>query len=107
MKKIVMLCAALSVMSAAVALASPQTTTGKKGVKKVTTKVTDVWTCPMTGEKTTASTQAGTPVLVGGKYRVHFCCGGCPESFNKLTDAQKLQKAQIAAKKDSAKTSKG
>src|SRR5579859_2356852 len=105
MKKTVMLCAALSVLSAAVALAGPPKT-GKKGVKKIATKITDVWTCPMTGEKTDAAHQNGTGVVVGA-YRVHFCCGGCPEQFNKLTDKDKLQKAQIAAKKDSAKTSKG
>jgi len=103
MKKIVMLCAALSVLSAAVALADPPAKTGKKA----TAKIADVWTCPMTGEKTDAAHQSGTPVVVGGKYRVHFCCGGCPESFNKLTEKQKLQKAEIAAKKDSSKTSKG
>jgi hypothetical protein len=99
MKKTWMLCAALSVMSAAVAFAGPPKA-GKAA------KITDVWTCPMTGEKTDVAHQSGTPVVVGS-YRVHFCCGGCPESFNKLTQKQKLQKAQIAAKKDSSKTSKG
>jgi hypothetical protein len=33
---------------------------------------------------------------VVGKYKVYFCCKGCPEAFDKLTPAQKLQKAQEA-----------
>jgi hypothetical protein len=33
---------------------------------------------------------------VVGKYKVYFCCKGCPEAFDKLTAAQKLQKAQEA-----------
>ncbi len=33
---------------------------------------------------------------VVGKYKVYFCCKGCPEAFDKLTPEQKLQKAQEA-----------
>ena len=37
---------------------------------------------------------AGSEVV--GKYKVYFCCKGCPEEFDKLTPAQKLQKAEEA-----------
>jgi hypothetical protein len=33
---------------------------------------------------------------VVGKYKVYFCCKGCPEAFDKLTPEQKLQKAEEA-----------
>ena len=37
---------------------------------------------------------AGSEVV--GKYKVYFCCKGCPEAFDKLTPEQKLQKAEEA-----------
>lgn len=62
-------------------------------------KTTDVWTCPMTGEKIANHKGVGAPVVVG-KYTAHFCCGGCPESFAKLSAKEKAAKVAAAVKKD-------
>lgn len=103
MKTTFALFAALSVVSVA-ALAAPPTDTKKPAAKKPATKtvakITDVWTCPMTGEKIADhKTEAGKPEVVGN-YRVHFCCGGCDTTFAKLSDKDKKDKAEAAAKKD-------
>ncbi len=100
MKKSFVLFSALSIFAASAVLAGPPKS-GK--AVKPTTKVVDVWTCPITGEKiTNHKTQAGKPVVVGS-YRAHFCCGGCPSAFAKLTEKDKKAKVEVAAKKDAAK----
>ncbi|HEV2474335.1 MAG TPA: hypothetical protein VGS41_16780 [Chthonomonadales bacterium] len=108
MKRSLALVSALSFLACSAAFAAPpkqHVKPTKKAVKvSKAAKITDVWTCPITGDKTTAATQAGKPVVVG-KYRVHFCCGGCPGAFAKLSKKQQLAKAVAAAKKDSAKKS--
>jgi hypothetical protein len=102
MQKIIAFCAALTVCSSLVALASPQsgTKTAKKPAKKAV-KLIDVWTCPMAGEAVTDHTIKPTDPVVGN-YRVHFCCAGCPEEFAKLSAKDKLAKVQAAAKKEAA-----
>ncbi len=61
--------------------------------------ITDLWRCPITGEAVTKGHEAGTPVVVGS-YRVHFCCGGCPESFAKLSASDKKSKVLALAEKN-------
>ena len=85
MKKIVVLFAALSILSGVTAFAGPP----KKAVKKPTTKLVEVWKCPITGE--TVSNKADKGVVVG-KYKAHFCCAGCPEKFAKMSKKDKLSK---------------
>ena len=102
--------AALSVVSASAVFAAPPKDGKKpvaaKPVVKTTAKVTDVWTCPVTGEKIADhKTEAGKPEVVGN-YRVHFCCGGCDTSFAKLSAKDKTEKAAAAAKKDTDATAK-
>jgi len=72
MKKLVALISAAVLVTSVAAFAGP----GKDGGKK-TAKVTDVWTCPIQMAAVTnhANPEKGTTV---GKYRVHFCCAGCP-----------------------------
>jgi hypothetical protein len=106
MKKIATLCVALSVLSSVVALAAPQTSKpAPKKSTKSTVKLVDLWTCPMTGEAVKDHTvKASDPVV--GKYRVHFCCAGCPESFAKLSAKEKQAKvAELAKKSTSTKKS--
>lgn len=67
------------------------------------TKLVDLWTCPMTGEK--IKDHKGVGEVVFGNYRAHFCCGGCPESFAKLSAADK--KAKLAAALKTEKAAKG
>ena len=99
----------LSVVSASVAFAAPPKEDTKPAPKKPVTKtakVTDVWTCPITGEKIADhKTEAGKPEVVGA-YRVHFCCGGCDTSFAKLSDKDKKAKTEAALKKDTAPVAK-
>lgn len=105
MKKTTFLFATVAGLSAAVALAGPP----KKPVTRKVAKVTEVWTCPMTGEKVAPGHEAGKGSVVG-KYRVHFCCAGCPADFAKLSSKEKTAKAIAAAKKDigtKAETKKG
>lgn len=54
----------------------------------------EVRVCPIMHGMTVKGNGAGTEVV--GKYKVYFCCKGCPEAFDKLTPAQKLQKAEEA-----------
>ena len=99
MKNTTVLFSAVALLSATALFAAPQA--GKAPLK--TAKVTDVWTCPMTGEKIADhKTEAGKPQVVGN-YKVHFCCAGCDTSFAKLSDKDKKTKAAEAAKKDIAK----
>lgn len=110
MKSNLVLFGLLSIVSASVALAAPPKDgakpTTKKPVVKTAAKVTDVWTCPITGEKIADhKTEAGKPEVVGA-YRVHFCCGGCDTSFAKLSDKDKKAKTESALKKDTAPVAK-
>jgi hypothetical protein len=98
MKKSVALFAVVGLFSSLSALAAPPTT-----------KVVDVWTCPI--ELTSVPgkhVDDGKTVkgVVVGNYRVHFCCGGCPEAFAKLSAKEKLAKAAAAAKLDAKKDQK-
>ena len=110
MKHTVALLTVFSVATASIAFAAPQVTAkpdAKKPVTKTTAKITDVWTCPIQGEKIEDhKTEAGKPEVVG-VYRVHFCCGGCDTSFAKLSAKEKLAKAEAAHKKDIAKSNSG
>jgi hypothetical protein len=54
----------------------------------------EVRVCPIMHGMTVKGNGAGSEVV--GKYKVYFCCKGCPEAFDKLTPAQKLQKAEEA-----------
>jgi|GEM_PF-5528126 len=53
----------------------------------------EVKVCPMTHGKVHGE-GAGSEVV--GKYKVYFCCKGCPAAFAKLSAEQKLQKAEEA-----------
>lgn len=107
MKKIIAAIAVLAVLTSTAALAGPPAK-GKKSAKpaKSAAKVVDLYFCPITGEKVMGK-GAGTPVVVDGK-RVHFCCGGCPETFAKLSAADKKAKVAAAVKKadETTKTKK-
>jgi hypothetical protein len=103
MKKFVALFAALGIFSSIAVLANPQADKQPAPDKK---KVTDVWTCPMTMETIKDHKTATKEVAVVGTYRVHFCCGGCPDTFAKLSAKDKLAKATEAAKKDAAANKK-
>src|SRR5262245_60319544 len=99
MKKFVALLTAATLLSSVAALAGPPPAKSTKKSTKTTTKtakVTDVWTCPMTGEAVSDKSDKGTVV---GSYRVHFCCASCAPSFAKLSDKDKKTKAADAAKK--------
>ncbi len=62
---------------------------------KSSAKVVDVKVCPMTNAPMHGK-GAGSRVV--GNYRVHFCCGGCPEAFNKLSKAEQKKKVAAAVK---------
>ena len=99
MKKITAIFTALALFSSVAVLAGPPKT--KKPVKpsvKVA-KLTEVWTCPATMEKVTDKSSKGTTV---GAYKVHFCCGACPEKFAKMSKKEQLAAAEKAAKADKA-----
>lgn len=100
MKKLIALFAAVSILGGTAALAAPPSKDKKpaKPTKKVA-KVTDLWTCPITGETIKDHKGTGAPVVVGN-YRVNFCCGGCPEQFNKLSAKDKQAKVNEIAKKE-------
>lgn len=110
MKNIVALLSAVSVLSGVAALAAPPKTAKKDTKKPVasktakpavqTAKLTEVWTCPVTGEAIKDhKAENGKPAVVGN-YRVHFCCPGCDTSFAKMSAADQKTKAMEAAKKD-------
>ena len=96
MKKITAIFTALALFSSVAVLAGPPKT--KKPPVKVA-KLTEVWTCPATMEKVTDKSSKGTTV---GAYKVHFCCGGCPEKFAKMSKKEQLAAAEKAAKADKA-----
>lgn len=62
--------------------------------------VKDVWVCPISGQEVRDREGARANAVVVGNYRVHFCCDGCPSAFAKLSEAEKLEKAEAAAKKN-------
>ena len=103
MKKLIALVMTLSVLAGTVALAdgskdkkpAPKKTE-KKAAPKQQAKLTDVWTCAMTGEAVTDKKVKGYAV---GTYRVHFCCTGCDTEFFKLSKDAQLAKAKAAAEK--------
>ena len=109
MKHTLALITVFSVVSASFALAAPRDASkpdAKKPAAKTKT-ITDVWTCPVQGEKIADhKTEAGKPQVVGN-YRVHFCCAGCDSNFAKLSAKEKLAKAEAAYKKDVAKSDAG
>lgn len=100
MKKLVALFTIAATLTSIAAFAGPPA----KG-KKVA-KTTDLWTCPMTGEAIKDhKTATGKPTVVGN-YTVHFCCAGCPEKFEALSDKEKKAKVAAIAKKDAPSKSK-
>lgn len=88
MKPSVALFSAAAILCGVPALAGPP--------KPQKTKLVDVWTCPIQQ----APANKKLAAVVYGKYRVHFCCGGCPEMFSKLSDKDKQAKIAAALKKD-------
>ena len=96
MKKIAIFVAALSILGSA-AYAGPKTA---KKPAKATSKVTDVWKCPMTGEVVKDHSDKG---VVVGKYKAHFCCASCPDKFAKLSKKAQTAKLASLAKKDAPK----
>jgi hypothetical protein len=96
MKKSVALFAALGLLSSIAVLAAPP----KDPKASSKTKTIAVWTCPITGETIKDHATADKKTATYGKYTVHFCCGGCPESFAKLSDKDKKAKVAAAVKKD-------
>ncbi len=89
MKKLVALFTIAATLTSIAAFAGPP----------AKSKTTDLWTCPITGEKIADHKGAGTPEVVG-KYTVHFCCGGCDGTFAKLTAKEKAAKVAAIAKKE-------
>lgn len=89
MKK-VLLAAAMVAMFASNGFAAP---------KRVPAKPIDVYTCPITGEKSKGD--AGGSEVVG-KYKVHFCCAGCKPALDKMSAKEKTAKVEAAARKDKA-----
>jgi hypothetical protein len=98
MKKSVALFAVIGVFASLTALAGPPT--------DPKAKVVDVWTCPVAMQPVPGKHVDDGKGVVVGKYRVHFCCGGCPEEFAKLSAKDKLAKATLAAKADAKKSDK-
>ena len=98
MKKLVALFTVAAALTSIAAFAGPP-------AKAKTT--TDLWTCPITGEKIADHKGAGTPAVVGN-YTVHFCCGGCDGKFAALSAKDKKAKVAAIAKKETpAKSKKG
>lgn len=98
MKKSVALFAVVGLFTSLTALAGPP--------PDQKAKVTDVWTCPIQMVAVSGKHVDDGKGVVVGKYRVHFCCGGCPEEFAKLSAKDKLAKATAAAKADAKKGQK-
>jgi len=98
MKKITALFSAIALVASVAAIAGP-------GKEK---KPIEVWTCPIAGQAVTDHKAKG--VTFKGKtatYDVHFCCGGCPEEFAKLSPKEKEAKIAAALKKEAAVKKKG
>lgn len=89
MKKLVALFTVAATLTSIAALAGPP----------AKAKTTDLWTCPITGEKIADHKGAGKPAVVG-KYTVHFCCGGCDGTFAKLSKKEQEAKVAAIAKKE-------
>lgn len=78
------------------------------GPTKTKAKTTEVWTCPIQQAAVKDHTAKGVVYkLKSGTYDVHFCCGGCPEEFAKLSAKDKEAKVAAAVKKDSGTKKKG
>jgi hypothetical protein len=54
--------------------------------------------CPMTGEKIDSSKVTMDLVATYKGQKIGFCCGGCPEAWAKLSDADKDKKLAEAMK---------
>ncbi len=61
-----------------------------------TTTLTQVMSCPISGEAVKGST--GETTTVAG-YEVHFCCAGCKPQFDALSTAEKTNKVLALVKK--------
>ncbi len=99
MKKLIALLMTVSVLAGVPALADgakDKKPAPKKPATKQQAKLTDVWTCAMTGEAVTDKKVKGYTV---GTYRLHFCCAGCDTEFFKLSKSAQLAKAKAAAGK--------
>jgi len=72
----------------------------KKQAQPKQTVLTDVRVCPIMMNPVHG---VGGGSVVHGKYRVHFCCGGCKPAFEQLTNAQKEKKIALALKKQNAR----
>jgi hypothetical protein len=95
MKNITALFSAIALVASVAAIAGP----GKEKAKTI-----DVWTCPIQQEAVKDHTSKGVAYKnAKGSYNVHFCCGGCPETFAKLSAKDKDAKVAAALKKDAAK----
>ena len=82
------------VMTTAIAVCAVQTVS--IAAPKSSVKLTEIRTCPITGEKVVGN-GAGNETV--GSYKVYFCCGGCKPAFDKLNLSQKLAKIKSAASK--------
>jgi hypothetical protein len=99
MKKLTALFSAVALVASVAAIAGPG--------KAKTVKATDVWTCPIQQAAVKDHSAKGvTYKNKKGTYNVHFCCGGCPEEFAKLSPKDKDAKIAAALKKD-AEAKKG
>jgi len=91
MKKITALFSAIALVASVAAIAGPT----KKPAKTV-----EVWTCPIAGKAAPKDSKAVAYKNKTGTYNVHFCCGGCPEEFAKLSPKEKDAKIAAALKKE-------
>jgi hypothetical protein len=96
LKKFAMLAASAALMGGS-AMAAP----AKKAAPAP--KPIDVKICPTSNEKVVGK---GSGSEVVGKYRVYFCCGGCEQPFDKLTQKQKLAKVESLYKRQAAEQKK-
>jgi len=95
-------------MSAVALVASVAAIAGPGKDKKPAAKTVDVWTCPIQGAAVKDHSAKGVAYKnKTGTYNVHFCCGGCPEAFAKLSAKEKDAKIADALKKDAAGKKKG
>ena len=102
MKNITAAFAAIALIASVGAIAGP----GKD--KKHVAKATDVWTCPIQSIAVKDHTAKGVAYKnKPGTYNVHFCCGGCPDEFAKLSAKDKDAKIAASLKKDAEAKKKG
>jgi len=94
MKKFTAVFSAIALVASVAAIAGP----GKGKMAKTT----EVWTCPIQGQPSPHTSKAVSYKNKTGTYNVHFCCGGCPEEFAKLSAKDKDAKIAAAIKKDAA-----